>query len=37
MAKEMFEFSMNLLENRRNTFQDWPFDQDDGCTPDKVT
>lgn len=33
-----YDFSMNIEENRKATFVDWPFDEDDSskCTSDKV-
>ncbi|KXJ23670.1 baculoviral IAP repeat-containing protein 5 [Exaiptasia diaphana] len=40
MASESlkYDFSMNIEKNRRATFVDWPFDEDDGskCTSDKM-
>lgn len=30
------EFEMNLTANRLKSFNDWPFDEESDCTPQKV-
>ena len=39
MAELNYDFSMNQLKNRLETFKDWPFTEETGstCTAQKVT